>query len=97
MNNLKRVLPSFVAILIFLMPFSIWAGDFNDDGTDDLVWLNNTNGGVAIWLLGVECSPKIGPFDMLGFPQPEEARHEEETVHRRTDYPDFAGCGSEDD
>jgi hypothetical protein len=29
----------------------------------------------------VECSPKIGPFDMLGFPQPEEARQEKEPIH----------------
>ena len=26
-------------------------GDFNDDGVWDILWLNNTNAGVAIWLM----------------------------------------------
>ena len=43
----------------------------------------------------VECSPNIGPWSLLGFPQPEEDRHEEEAIHRITDRPDFAGCGDD--
>ena len=45
----------------------------------------------------LECSPKIGPFNMLGFPQPEEDWHEDEAIFGRADCADSAGCGHEND
>ena len=35
----------------FLLSGLSWAGDFNDDGMEDLVWHPDTNGGVALWLM----------------------------------------------
>jgi hypothetical protein len=32
---------------------------------------------------------------MLGFPQPEEDRHEEEAIHGRTNCPDFTGVSEQ--
>ena len=52
----KGLLTVLLTTCILLMAFSSWAGDFNGDGTDDLVWLHDTNGAVAIWFIAP--SPK---------------------------------------
>ena len=59
----KGFLTFFLTTYIFLTAFPSWAGDFNLDGTDDLVWLNDTTGGVAIWLLG-ETGPSVNRTDV---------------------------------
>lgn len=58
MNFSKWLTTFFLTACIFLMAFSSWAGDFNRDGTDDLVWIHDTNGGIAIWLMG-EAAPSV--------------------------------------
>jgi hypothetical protein len=62
----KGLLAFFLTMSIFLMSFSSWAGDFNMDGTDDLVWLHDTNGGVTIWLMGGFGGNDSAPSTQIG-------------------------------
>ena len=38
-------------LFLFLIPCVSFGGDFNNDGKQDLVWLNSDTGNVGLWLM----------------------------------------------